>query len=735
MKKSHQLTGCFLALLSFLFMQQELFSQNKKESTDSIKTITLHEAVVSATRDSKNVADVPKSVSIIEMEKINTSIYSSVGDLLAKEAGIQLIGGNQNFGASQTMFIRGANSNHSIIMVDGVRICDPSTVDNGIDLSELSLTNVERIEIVEGPLSTIYGSSAIGGIINIITRKKEDKPVNAGIKFTGGYFGKGTSAINTDLFVGLNHKSGLYLDLSGYLDKVNGLNTTTDTITNPATYNHPDKDNFSKTDISAKLGYKKKNLDVFISYKYGYQRSDLDKGSYRDDNNRYLTFNRNFINYSLNYRLSEKFRLGFNGGYSKMQRTDIDDSSVISSTGMYDHQYAKTIFDGTYLSNDLLGYSKTKYISTVIGLGSNIEKMSNYNYIYSYDPYFGVYQSENDLDSLDLKATTYSLFIHSDLNLGLFSAHLKNLNIGIGARYSNHSRFGNNFTYEINPSYKIQNSLIYFNYSTGYNAPSLYRLFTPDKSYGSYATRGNPDLKPETSSNIEIGLKHYLSSETNFTLSWFHTVIDNVIEYVYLWDKNIGIDTLGNDWMRNDYRGDTYINLSQQTVNGIEFKISSKISKQLQVNANISLINGTTGYSAKNIDTNHTGGNHIQLFESGVFLSDKNNEVINLTRRPNAIANIGIVYQPLKKLSVTLYTKFVGSRNDVYFNPSIKPWGAMDSKLIGAYNVTDLQFCYQFNKKMFATFKIENMLNTEYEEIAGFTSRPRGYFLKLSYTY
>jgi vitamin B12 transporter len=719
----------------FAFPYSGAFSQNNSQQSDTIKTVSLTEVVISATRDAKNVSDVPKSVSIIPMEKINSTIYSSVGDLLTKEAGIQLIGGRQNFGASQTMFIRGANSNHSIIMIDGMRICDPSTVDNGIDLSELSLNNVERIEIVEGPLSTLYGSSAIGGIINIITRKKSPQSINTGLSVKAGTFGKNTSALNSDLFINLNHKKGLYLNLSAYGEKVNGMNTVVDTISDTSAYHNPDNDDFSKLDFTAKLGYKIKNTDVYVAYKYTSQESDLDKGAYRDDDNRYLNFNRDLINYGFNYRISNKFRIGLTGGYSIMKRTDVDDSSVVTKDGLYDHQYAKTVLDGSYLNNDLLAYHNTKFINTVFGVQNNVERMNNYSYIYSYNPYFGVYESETNLDSLNLEATTNGIFFHSDVNMGLVSNALSKLTIGIGARYSVHSRFGNNLTYEINPSYKIENSILYFNFSTGFNAPSLYRLFTPDMSYGAYATRGNPNLKPETSSNIELGLKHYFGKESNFTISWYHTVINNVIEYVYLWDKNIGIDTLGNDWMRNDFKGDTYINLSEQTVNGIELSINSRLSRQLLVNANISLINGTTSYSNDEIDTVHTGGNHIQLFESGVFLSDQNNEVINLTRRPNAIANIGLTYQPVKKLSILFNSRFVGSRNDVYFNPSIKPYGAMDRQLLGAYNVSDLQFNYAFNEFLMAAFKIENIFNSEYQEIAGFSCRPRGFYLKVAYTY
>lgn len=69
--------------------------------------------------------------------------------------------------------MRGANSNHTVIMVDGMRLSDPSSVDNALDLGELSLTNIERIEIVRGAHSTLYGSSAIGGAVNIITKKND----------------------------------------------------------------------------------------------------------------------------------------------------------------------------------------------------------------------------------------------------------------------------------------------------------------------------------------------------------------------------------------------------------------------------------------------------------------------------------------------------------------------------------------------------------------------------------
>lgn len=130
------------------------------QQQDTLKTLQLKEVIVTATRTEKNVADVGRSITLITSDNVKSSIYNSVSELLSQQEGIYIVGNSQNPGMIQSIFSRGANSNQTLIMIDGVRITDPSTPNNAPDLSELSLANVEKIEIVRGSHSTLYGSSA-----------------------------------------------------------------------------------------------------------------------------------------------------------------------------------------------------------------------------------------------------------------------------------------------------------------------------------------------------------------------------------------------------------------------------------------------------------------------------------------------------------------------------------------------------------------------------------------------
>ncbi|MCF8297583.1 MAG: TonB-dependent receptor, partial [Saprospiraceae bacterium] len=623
-------------------------NQNPEDSISS--KIDLEQVVISASRYEQDPNKVGRSITIIGNKQIENSLNSYVGELLAEQEGIHLVGTGQNFGSNQRAFLRGTNSYHNVVMIDGVRINDPSSVDNGIDISEMSLANVERIEIIRGGHSTIYGSSAIGGVINIITKKNAAKKLNLSLDSKYGMFGENSSSLNNNMFFNYSAIGGLYFNASISQSLVQGINATVDTITNPATYNNPDKDNFEKLDACGKIGFRNKKWDVFLSYKNVNQTLDLDKSAYKDDDNRKTQFERSLINYGLFYDVNSKIKLGFSGGFSEMQRKDIDDSSKVDALGTYDHVFNKSVFDGSYFNNELTARYKSDKITGLVGLSLVEEKMNNFNYVYSNDPFFGLYESTTDLDSLNLKAQTQSAFLHIDLKGNLLSENLKMLTLTLGGRISNHSKFGNNFTYEFNPSYQLnENTLLYASFSTGYNAPSLYHLYEPYKAFGAYTSRGNDKLKPETSITYDFGVKHRLNDKVDFSISYFYTVVNDIIEYVYLWDKNIGIDTLGNDWMRADYKGDTYINLSQQKMNGIEFSINSKLHEKLSIQGNFSFITATSTYKADDIDTSYTGGNHVQLFQSGDFLTKDEAETIDLIRRPNSVINLFVYYKPIKK--------------------------------------------------------------------------------------
>jgi vitamin B12 transporter len=154
----------------YLFCLACAISTHVAHSQDSLSATTLHEVVISAARAEQPVIETPRSVTVIHGSTIRESVYQSVGELLNMQSGIFISGANQTPGTNQNIFMRGANSNQVAVLIDGVRVTDPTSPNAAIDLSEISIANVERIEVIRGSHSTIFGGAAVGGVINIITK-------------------------------------------------------------------------------------------------------------------------------------------------------------------------------------------------------------------------------------------------------------------------------------------------------------------------------------------------------------------------------------------------------------------------------------------------------------------------------------------------------------------------------------------------------------------------------------
>jgi vitamin B12 transporter len=693
-------------------------------------SIEIKEIVVTATRSAQEIATTSKSVTVITAEDIEKGAYTSVSEILSQQEGIYIVGNGQNPGMLQSVFTRGASGNHTVIMIDGIRITDPSGVSNALDLSELSLANIAKIEIVRGSHSTLYGSSAIGGAINIITKKNKPDGFHAGIELTGGNFGEGTSDFSENVHMNYSMKSGLYFNASLYNSNVNGLDATLDTTTVPQAFNIRDKDGFSKLDLQGKVGYRAAGWDIWAGYKMQSQTSDIDDGAYNDDDNYTVEFDRSLISYGISREFSKKLSLTANGGFSNVERLAINDSSLIDNNGNTDQNYFEGKYTGTMSTNDLqLNYNGDK-LGLVVGGGMYAETMNNKIYTYAGAWNF---ESETDYDSLDMEASMFYGFAQLELKGGIISDKCNDFSLTLGTRFNSHSEYSSNTTYQIIPSYKVgEGSLIYGSYATGFNAPSLYRLYQPSSHYLSGITRGNPNLNPETSTSLELGLKQKINDKIFFTISVFKTEVNDNVEWVYLWDSNIGIDTLGNDWLRDDSRGDTYINLGTQTNKGIEISVMSKLNDKLSVMANMSIVNGKTEFSPSDIDQVQTGGNHVQIYSSGLFLTEEG-ELLGLERRSNT-ANLSLTYQPIKNLSLSMTANYVGPRSDIFYDAALGPYGALNRTDVSEYTLFGLGAHYRVSERIGLNLKVSNLLDQEYSEINGFTTRGRGVYVKFRYS-
>ncbi|MBI5019818.1 MAG: TonB-dependent receptor [Ignavibacteriales bacterium] len=716
-----------LIIVSTIFFYSYLNSQ--QISADSLMTYSMKEFVVTATRSEKNIKDIGKSVSIITREQLNDSFMKSLSGSLSSKNSIFVVGEGQNYGMNQSIFMRGANSNQTVIMIDNVRITDPSSVNNTPDLSELSTSNIERVEIVSGLNSSLYGSSAIGGVVNLLSRKKQDAGLNVDLNFGAGTFGKSTSSLNQDLFINYTFSEGFYINTELNNLSVKGIDATDDTVLSLTDFKNRDRDGFRHRDFTGMVGYVDDMLDIYASYKNTDQKKDLDKRAYIDDDNYSLDYYRNIFTYGLSYRMIKELDLRFVGGYTDMKRTAIDDSSKIDWFGNYDHSYNDERYRGSVSSNEIQANYKSSEFELLLGGSLYNENMSSRQYIYL-NGSWGPYESLTDLDTLDLDASTASIYSHSMVNGSLISDELGLLSLSFGWRILKHSSFGTEFVYELNPSIKLTPfTLLYGSYGTGFNSPSLYQLYSPNIDYTSGITRGNKNIFPEYTTSFEIGLKHSIL-DLEFGISYFESKTKNVIEYVYLWDKNVGLDTLGNDWSRNDYRGDTYLNLGDQSIKGIELSVKQQISDEIFIDGNVSIVDGKIKYNPNVVDQSVTQGNHVQIFGTGAFMN-KESEYIGLVRRPSS-ANIRLSYLPIKELFLDINLKYIGRRGDVYYDSNLGPYGALGTIPVEDYSIVDFYAKYLFSPNVNAGLKIENLFNTKYREIKGYSTRGRGLYLNLN---
>ncbi len=682
---------------------------------DSIKVTTLREVVVSAARGRQPIIEIPRSVTVIPGDVIQKSIYQSLGDLLNGESGLYVTGAAQTPGTNQNVFMRGASSNQVAVMVDGVRVTDPSSPNSAIDLSEISLTNVERVEIIRGSHSTMFGGAAIGGVINIITKKDGGENFHGIASSQAGTFGKGAGSLAGNVDINYGRRNGLYFSGSLFQENAKGLDASEKRETYPSFTS--DRDDFWKTDGNLKAGFKNTGWDAYVSFKNIHQHTEIDNGSFADDDNSYLIFDRRFFQYRLARALSRSWKATVIGSLSGSERFYENDSSKVSDYA-YDKIYSTGTYHGRLQTHELQFNYERKKIKGVFGAGLYREKMFFDNYFFFNDPAFA-FESVTNYDTIDTRTNTRYLFGQFRYESGAFQ-------LSAGTRFSSHSTAGNFTTFEINPSLIFGDLLVFGSVSTGFNAPSLYQLYDPSKGFSSYTTRGNSNLREETSLSLEAGIKKEFSSGSYVTLSAYQTAVRHSIEYVFLWNGSTPVEDLGY----SDDRGDTYINAGKSLVNGVEMEGFVRINAHFLLRGNVSAISTRVSVRPEDIDLRQTGGNHIQLYNLGVFLNE-DLEQKHLVRRPDLTGYLKLSYRPLSQLTFHTAYRYTGKRFDSGYDPALGPYGALSRIQVDAYHLIDVGANWQVSKVFFIAFMVENLLNEQYREVVGFQTRGRGAYLKV----
>jgi vitamin B12 transporter len=734
MKNPHLAVHCALCLFcAFSAQGQQL---------DTLRKV-IPEIMVTATRIPEDPEKVSRSVTVINDGTVQQLQANDLGQLLSMQQGMSVTGAGQNPGLTQTLFTRGTNSNHTLVMVDGVRITDPSTVNDALDLVEIPFSGFDQLEIVRGSHSTLYGPSCIGGAINLLTGGRQSPGFHGRADFRGGAFGASTLLLEQNIQLNYSWKSGLYANVNFYNTTINGLDATVDTVTNPAAFKNYDRDDLHLLKGSAKLGFENTKWNAFVTYGITDQHTDYDKSGWKynnpygpnplawyDGDSTKIKALRNLITYNVQHSFSSKFSMALSGGYTSLNRVAVDDSSVIDHMGNNDHTYSDADYFGSNMNHDLQATWRLRGVNLIGGAGLLNETMTFQTSFYTNTGY-GVYEAYTNLDSLNLHSFIYDAYAQAELSGRLISENLDWLNLIAGLRYNDHDKFGTAVNYEINPSIRVmKDGIIYFSLSSGFNAPSLYQLYSPETYYTSSITRGNPFLQPEASHSLELGYKQKLSDQFRFEAAVYQNTVRDEIEYVYLWNGAIPVDSLGSDFLRDDFRGDTYLNVGTLQSRGIELFFSSSISKKFGIRANLNLVEGKLTYDPDKIDTSHTGSNHIQLYSNGAFPTQEI-ETTGLTRRPST-ANLFISYQPLEPVNLNVVARFIGNHSDIFYDSDLGPYGALNTVELNSYLLFDLMASWQINQHVALRVKAENFLNTHYVDLSGFTSKGRGFYFTVS---
>jgi vitamin B12 transporter len=700
------------ALVAFWWLSPNLTNAQQQ---DSVRT--LEEVTITATRIEQPVIEVPRSVSIISRDMIERSVYNSIGDLLSSEAGIYVVGSGQMPGTNQSIFMRGANSNQVVVMIDGMRITDPSSPNGSIDFSEISMTAVEKIEIIRGSHSTLFGGSAVGGAINIITKKGSNDGFHGNSSIQTGTFGRNSFSATGSVNLNYNFKNGLYLNGNLFHQKVRGLNATEDTIKSPSMYKTTDRDDFDKTDFYLKSGFIGDRFDVSLAYRESRQNADIDDRAFDDDDNAYLDFSRRMVDYHGQYRPRAGWKVKLSGSFSDSRRYLNNDSSIADHDGIYDRTFYDAEYDGQVFTNEITVQYISKKFDAVLGAGDYRESM-NFRTFYFSNAFGFPFESVVDYDSIDTSASTQYVFGQAGVSVG-------RLNLKVGTRFNHHSIAGDFFTFEFSPSWKSGNRLLYSSLSTGYNAPSLYQLFDPTSSPGFSITRGNPGLKAERSLSLELGYKQEFNSGSYFTISGYATEINDGIEYVYLWNKEVPV----NEVTFSEYIGDTYLNISRQKIYGIEVSGRLNFSK-FYLLGNISALRGTIYVRPNDISPEQTGGHHVQLYNYGSFVND-DITVSSLARRPRVTFYTEAGLKLNQSVMIYSTLRHTSSRNDVEYDATLGPYGALAEKNVRSYDLIDLGVNWQIARQVSINVKVENLTGENYREINGFQTRGRSAYARL----
>lgn len=588
--------------------------------------------VVTATRTSQPVERTGESVSVITGDELQAQQIVALTDALAETPGLT-VNRSGEIGQPTSISIRGAETGQTLVLIDGIRINDPSATDEGAVLSDVLVNNIDRVEILRGPQSTLYGSDAIGGVVNIITKRGGDTPFAIDAMAEGGSF-------DTYHMNAAANGSTDMVDYGAALNfyHTNGISVADSRNGNPETDGY---DNFGASE-NARV-HLASNLSVDLRGYYTNARDDFDddsgfvppflvsdSGAY--GRNRlwagYAGVNLDLFNGMFHNRFAaidtDAVRDFYDSAFDTIHKNSDDDGDALR----FEYQGVVDINP----DNQLTFGAETQHSSFRSDSFSSFSPVDRERGHSQISGYYGQYQS--------------TLFDQLTLTGGL--------------RYDDDQQFGGHTSIKAAAAWQVlDGTTLRANYGDGFKAPSLFEQFSQ------YSSPFGP-LAPETARGWEAGIDQSLwSDRIKASLTYFDRDTRNLIDFQSCF---VAVPPAG--CALRAAAGGYYFNIGRSKADGEEFDLTAHITDTL-----------SGGLSFTDMETHDTTpGDPL--------------EGLPLTRRPHIQESANVTWSPMDALSLGASVVHDGQRIDQYDTSSVPPTAFIDkpytvANIFAQYRVTE----------------------------------------------